>query len=411
MQISYAGALILAKLSAIDANDFKLAGHLIVGHIDRNSAIVWFRGSRKYVQAYLSLNDGPEHLTTLSTVNDYTAVHRFKELEPGRAYKVKLRLCTGFAYQRQLLAKATFKTAPAEDAFDRFSFLLGSCNLSVVAINHLIGQALQLLGFFVARQSLKRVKPERTKTVRPKESSIRQIFRWLARTPLGRWIAEGAIWLGSRAVFLRTGGKWPDQPVLRSPFLKLEALFAGTEIRFRNPTAQPIVGQVLRGRCSNATGILAFAPVLTTGNWPSPAPDERNQEPDNKAENEARQDGTEEGELDYEGIMILVQCQGKFKPKETLLQEPVDLGIESSGASKEVATVMSAGSFRSNYSKPAFTIHAGDQIYFDFPNVNRVPDVESYRAAYDEAWFEDRYQRSLPGKGWSLHDAGRPRDR
>jgi hypothetical protein len=37
----------------------------------------------------------------------------------------------------------------------------------------------------------------------------------------------------------------------------------------------------------------------------------------------------------------------------------------------------------------AFAIHAGDQIYYDFPFPNRKPEREAYRRAYRQAWFED----------------------
>ena len=42
---------------------------------------------------------------------------------------------------------------------------------------------------------------------------------------------------------------------------------------------------------------------------------------------------------------------------------------------------------------PAFTIHAGDVIYYDFPKSNREPRLDSYRDTYCESWFEDRFQR------------------
>ncbi len=38
---------------------------------------------------------------------------------------------------------------------------------------------------------------------------------------------------------------------------------------------------------------------------------------------------------------------------------------------------------------PAFMIHAGDQIYFDFPFPERPPELYEYRLAYREAWFQD----------------------
>ncbi len=44
---------------------------------------------------------------------------------------------------------------------------------------------------------------------------------------------------------------------------------------------------------------------------------------------------------------------------------------------------------------PAFMIHAGDQIYYDFPLPRRAPDLEEYRRAYREAFFEDGVEREF----------------
>ncbi|MEN8181684.1 MAG: alkaline phosphatase D family protein [Myxococcota bacterium] len=45
---------------------------------------------------------------------------------------------------------------------------------------------------------------------------------------------------------------------------------------------------------------------------------------------------------------------------------------------------------------PEFMIHAGDQIYFDFPFPQRAPTEAAYRLAYKEAWFEDdQFRRFL----------------
>lgn len=46
-------------------------------------------------------------------------------------------------------------------------------------------------------------------------------------------------------------------------------------------------------------------------------------------------------------------------------------------------------------SRPAFMIHAGDQIYFDVDYRKRAPVAEEYRRAYRQAWFEDPEARSF----------------
>ena len=47
------------------------------------------------------------------------------------------------------------------------------------------------------------------------------------------------------------------------------------------------------------------------------------------------------------------------------------------------------------YSPPSFFLHAGDQIYYDFPDVDREPDRNEYRVAYREALFYDVANRHL----------------
>ena len=39
--------------------------------------------------------------------------------------------------------------------------------------------------------------------------------------------------------------------------------------------------------------------------------------------------------------------------------------------------------------QPRFMIHAGDQIYFDFPFSGRPPALAEYRRTYRQTWFED----------------------
>ena len=39
--------------------------------------------------------------------------------------------------------------------------------------------------------------------------------------------------------------------------------------------------------------------------------------------------------------------------------------------------------------RPAFMLHAGDQIYYDFPFPKRTPLLAEYRRAYRRAWSED----------------------
>ena len=50
---------------------------------------------------------------------------------------------------------------------------------------------------------------------------------------------------------------------------------------------------------------------------------------------------------------------------------------------------------KENDNPARFMIHAGDQIYFDFPFTARPPDAAEYRKTYRQAWFEDSKLREL----------------
>lgn len=45
--------------------------------------------------------------------------------------------------------------------------------------------------------------------------------------------------------------------------------------------------------------------------------------------------------------------------------------------------------------KPAFTVHCGDQIYYDIPYANKPPAIEEYRAKYVDAWGDSRPTRQF----------------
>jgi hypothetical protein len=66
----------------------------------------------------------------------------------------------------------------------------------------------------------------------------------------------------------------------------------------------------------------------------------------------------------------------------------------------DIAQVGSAARFLpEDLTEPAFTIHAGDQIHYDFPKAACEPRLDSYRDTYREGWFEDRFQRFFFARG------------
>ena len=77
---------------------------------------------------------------------------------------------------------------------------------------------------------------------------------------------------------------------------------------------------------------------------------------------------------------VLRLLRGITKKRETILVRPRPTNITAAGAEKP-------------WSRPAFMIHAGDQIYYDFPNPKRKPSSREYRRSYREAWYEDPWAR------------------
>jgi hypothetical protein len=305
----------------------------------------------------------PEH-------HDYTRCFDFVDLVPSSAYEVTASFTCRGGDSRSRTVSGVFRTFPGSDTSKPFSFLLGSCNLPVVTINNLAAQALQVVGFYLAKQSLQRPIPDRRPESEPGEWLLKTFCRSLMHQQwarfLLRYVILGSLWL----VFQGTGGKWSKQPLLRSPFLKLVGMFAGQRVDFQGGRlASPVIGETLVGLESRASGVVAFDPVVSDGTW---------------------QGG------DAQGYVILTDTSGEFRAGEGLSRDG-ETQISDSGVIARVQT--SSGFDMPDIPKPAFTIHAGDVIYYDFPNGSRRPQLDGYREAYRESWFEDRFQRWFLAQG------------
>ena len=146
-------------------------------------------------------------------------------------------------------------------------------------------------------------------------------------------------------------------------------------------------GDVIRGGRSGASGRLAFAPRLTSGRW-------QEQEPGAPGVT----NGAEPSQL-AKGSLILVDLEKTFLPGERLFVDKMESADKGPGDHGAVGYLILAAEVASDYGRPDFTIHAGDQIYFDFPDVKRPPELARYHEAYREAWFEDRHQRAFLARG------------
>ncbi len=392
------------------AEEKRPPGHLIVGKVTEDSAIVWVKGADRYATAVLTLaaigsnadTDDPSPQTVdLVTEEDNTAVATFDGLLEDRRYKVTalFRSPYGFDYSPddRRKVRASFHTAPDPNKRDQpqFSFLLGSCNLSIVSISNLAARGLEIIGVYAARQSLRRPLEDDKPLERPSEKFLAKFGRWWMRSRFRRSIIDQLLKLGVGAVFVGTGGKWPRQPLLRSPFIKLEALFTGRAVYFHRLSTyrRPMPGDEIRGSQSDARGILAFAPRLAKAEW-SDEPGKSVEEVKEPPAGENQEKGTW-----FTGSLILVDVEGDFRHGDRLILVSRDKKAHPPYVDQTIGYVVDTARVVSNYEEPRFTLHAGDQIYFDFPDVKRPPEVARYHEAYREAWFADRHQRRFLSRG------------
>jgi hypothetical protein len=355
-------------------------GRIIIGHTTDRTVRVWVQGSRRYPRVKVSVQPAgqpqagriPTHDGSVPESRDYTTCFDFVGLAPSSTYEVTATFtCRTIGSSESQAVRGVFKTFPSSEVAEPFSFLLGSCNLPVVAINNLAAQALQVVGFYIAKRSLERPIPDRRPQTVPGERPLKRFFRWLMRQRWGRYLLGYVIGGSVGLVFLGTGGKWSMQPLLKSPFLKLAGMFASRRIDFHNGRVAPLAGQTLIGSDSQASGVLVFGPAINKGSWKG---------------------------KDAQGFMILTDTSGDFRRGEWLR---IDGEPQPQMANNEgIAQFSNSSGFEMpDLLRPAFTIHAGDVIYYDFPKSSRKPQLDSYRDSYRESWFEDRFQRWFLGHG------------
>ncbi|MCA9421696.1 MAG: hypothetical protein KC592_11790, partial [Nitrospira sp.] len=414
--------------------------NLIIGHTTEKSARIWIRGGNHSCVAKISIHTGENkektqsHSIDLVPDNDYTAVVSFEGLTADTHYTV--RVC--FASTRGGLGTsgATFQVQGGFRTFPDlqqgqprpFSFLLGSCNLSIFTINSFLALLLGLVGRTAMTRSLKR-----------------PIDKWDMDFPKGRWwtfflkrfpgtfrcLSKIGITYGVGFVAMATKGKQPGKPMLKSPFLKLCSLFHLWKIDFDSGKNEPLIGRTITGHDSRATGVLTFSPILETGSWKS-----GNNGPgdakggfylthvrgkfqageDLKVEDKIIARSTSQAEEVVEKWSIGFQCGEKEPSVSDIItgSESGAAGVLADPANKHsgswldktaagsLTLIQLEGTFRRgevmkvkekvigkskslavkfpfDYQKPAFVLHAGDQIYFDFPYRERRPELEAYR--------------------------------
>ncbi len=247
---------------------------------------------------------------------------------------------------------------PADGEPFSFSFVLSSCNLPVVRINTFLAFLLAAGGTAAANYSLD-VDVDRWKF--PQFVFLRRLLR----APL-RWVLQLVAWFVNKATDL----KQPGQPFLRSPFLKLAAVFDATWLEVETLEADPKatwvslpdVGDIVW--TSSGRGVVACAC-----------------------------EGVQPARTPKRARFVIAHVEGTLAADERLFKRPMNAKETEQTL---VGRVSAAAPHCSWYADtPSFFLHAGDQIYYDFPKADREPDTDEYRLAYREAWFDDAANRYL----------------
>jgi hypothetical protein len=329
-----------------------------------------------------------------------------------------------------------------------FSFVLASCNLSVVSINNLLALALAYGGESVSKSSL--------------ELDLNRWnwpWAWLRRLTrtVGQLVIPGVLFFLMKA----TGVKQPGPPFIRSPFLKLAAVFEARiiEVLYTSDTQAPSAGDVLT---SNGTrGVVAATPArvramrvqLNSCSGPLPQAGQQVRRHQDSAlvlvgvvlgrraddsstvyiearahpqvslaktdvltdETGAAQwtitsdpvflDDRDDADVSKPGdLYVKKRDDSSLVPAERICrvvvaQASADFTAGASvrrtatwmggGTVQKFGTVLACSTAGEWYDNPDFFLHVGDQIYYDFPRPDRHPDRDEYRLSYREAWVDD----------------------
>ena len=328
--------------------------HVIIGHTTSDSVRVWVRGDASSRTCDVTLRPPPHKSSSAKPVDlpaehDYTATVEFGGLEPDLAYAVHAMFAPS---NIRVTGRArTLKQAP--DDTISFSFVLSSCNLSIVSINDFLALLAATAGAALGNSSLDVPAHRWTAPL-----------RWLRG--LIRFLAKGALWVAAKLIQAGTGFKQSGSRYIRSPFLKISAVFESYVLDIPSPPTDSEKPEdvELRKRLFLAVGDRVESSWGASGVVASMA------------------------DVASQGVrrVVVTQVEGEFERDAVLFRRVDDDDREPL---RRLGPIIDARRGRQWYHRPSFFIHAGDQIYYDFPEPRREPRVEDYRLAYREAWFED----------------------
>jgi phosphodiesterase/alkaline phosphatase D-like protein len=347
--------------------------HVIIGDTSSDSVRVWVKGDASSTTCQVTLRSAlrreQPRAVQLESDSDYTATVLVGGLDPDTAYLVVATFGPSGTSVRGRVR--TFKTLPAPGAPVPFSFVLSSCNLSIVSINDFLARLAATTGAALAMSSLD-IAPYRWR--RPQSPVLQSVVRFLGKGSLG---------LVARGIECATGLKQTGSTYLRSPFLKLAAVFESCVVELplpKKPDREGLTSDKYAEQLQEYTRQMRQL-FLAVGD---------------RVESTHGATGVVASMSDDEDKalrrLVITHVDGTFETSAVLFRWVTDKGETKK---RRLGAIVGVRVGCPWYEPPSFFIHAGDQIYYDFPQPDRDPDLKAYRLAYREAWFEDDALRHL----------------
>ncbi len=240
---------------------------IVIGHTTDRSVKVWVRGDAAHRSVQVTVDENAasaqagerEQKLELNKDDDFTGVVQFEDLVPQLGYSVKAHFSRSGAGSNGdvvVTVEGRFRTFPRKEA--AFSFLHGSCNLSIVTVNNTLALAAGASGTKAIRASLERPPTPTGDWKRLK----RFLFRWRGYAAVGHLIKI----LFDLSLCLTDWLKQPGEPKLRSPFLRLSGQIETWTLAFEAGEEEPTAGSAIVGARSRATGYVFHRPEAS-GSW------------------------------------------------------------------------------------------------------------------------------------------------
>ena len=349
--------------------------HLIIGHTTDTTARIWIQGDGGSTACTVSLNGRQLRSGRLNHDDDYIEVIEFDQLCPDTDYDVRVE----FMPSRRAVCGRLRTDRATKGTPEAFSFILSSCNLSIVSITDLLALLTGTAGLMVGWTSLKlpfQRWPHQKWT----------LLAWLR--PWVQLVAQGLVAATGWTLERTTNYKQPSVQYLRSPFLKLSAIFESWVVTV---TLDPdemaedgfmAVGEWLEIHHGSSTSRGVIASLSAP---PAHAPPKTPAKPPGDGQS-ANHGSAVAARVPWERSLVLTHVSGAIATNAEVRR---CVRVNKDDKWLRIGTIKKVKAGGQWFQPPSFFLHGGDQIYYDFPHPYRPPDRRDYRRAYREAWFED----------------------